>query len=225
MAAKPPAQAEEVFGAAHAGQYHLGPVDFAESEWHNACAPAGGYRAELRDATGLGGEWLAGVASELADGGGVCDACIAIETAQGRSIVARVVTYGSEQDPDDIDVSPGVYEAIHAGEYPRSMSWRFARCPDMGPLRLEYQSAANPYWTSLWIRAPREPVTRVEVRSAAHASYTALRRASDGTLTDDGGFGEGAFSLRITGLDGQSVTQDFASFSAGSVVTSQMQFE
>src|SRR5262245_12972671 len=144
--------AGETFGAAHQGQYHLGPVDFAESEWHNACAPAGGYRADLREVTGLHGEWLAGVASELAGGGSVCDACIAIETATGRSLVARVVTYGTEQNPNDIDVSPSVFEALNTGEYPRSMSWRFARCPDMGPLRIEYQTASNPWWTSLWVR-------------------------------------------------------------------------
>ena len=41
----------------------------------------------------------------------------------------------------------------------------------LGPLQVEYQAAANPYWTSLWIRAPRVPVTRVEVRSASHSSY------------------------------------------------------
>jgi hypothetical protein len=28
-----------LYGEVHAGQYHLGPVDFAETEWHNACAP------------------------------------------------------------------------------------------------------------------------------------------------------------------------------------------
>jgi expansin (peptidoglycan-binding protein) len=225
MNASSAAQAEKVFGAPHAGQYHLGPVDFAESAWHNACAPAAGYRAELREPTGLGAEWLAGVAGEFADGGAVCDACISIETAQGRSIVARVVTYGTEQNPNDIDVSPSVFEAIHAGEYPRSMTWHFARCPDMGPLRIEYQAASNPYWTSLWIRNPRVPVTRVEVRSASHPSYVELRRSSDGTLTDDGGFGSGGFQLRITGLDGQSLTQEFSSFSAGALVTSQLQFE
>jgi hypothetical protein len=44
-AANPPSTV--TYGAVHAGQYHLGPVDFAETKWHNACAPAGGYRSEL----------------------------------------------------------------------------------------------------------------------------------------------------------------------------------
>ena len=78
----PPTSDADVLGEPHAGQYHLGPVDFAETEWHNACAPGGGkYRSALQDATGLGGEYLAGVSNEYMQGGAVCDACILIKTA------------------------------------------------------------------------------------------------------------------------------------------------
>src|SRR5262245_11547028 len=62
----PPETSDEVFGEVFSGEYHLGPVDFAESQWHNACAPGGGYRSELRDPTGLGGEFLAGVSNDHA---------------------------------------------------------------------------------------------------------------------------------------------------------------
>lgn len=68
--------APEVYGEIHSGQYHLGPVDFAETVWHNACAPGGGYRNDLRANAGLGGEYLAGVSHSYAEGGGVCDRCI-----------------------------------------------------------------------------------------------------------------------------------------------------
>jgi hypothetical protein len=67
----------------HDGVYHLGPVDFSESQYHNACAPLGGYRDDLYMSTGLGGEYLAGVSNELSQSGGICDACILIETATG----------------------------------------------------------------------------------------------------------------------------------------------
>jgi hypothetical protein len=215
----------DVYGAKHTGQYHLGPVDFAETEWHNACAPQGGYRAALRDSAGLGGEFLAGVANEFAQGGGVCDACILIQTAKGESIVARVVTYGVEQDPNDIDVSPSVYAAIHQGEYPRTMTWQFAKCPDTGSLRYEFQTASSIWWTSLWVRNPRVPLSKVEVQSSNHASFFELRRETDGTLNDDGGFGEGAFTLRFTGLDGQVVTEKRTSFTAGELTTGSAQFQ
>ncbi|HEX6764168.1 MAG TPA: hypothetical protein VF103_01795 [Polyangiaceae bacterium] len=222
---RPPTTSAESLGEPHAGQYHLGPVDFAESEWHNACAPGGGYQASLREATGLGGEYLAGVANEHSQGSAVCDSCILIKTATGRSIVARVVTYGVEQDPNDIDVSPNVYEAINTGEYPRSMTWEFAKCPDTGPLSYEFKGGSNPYWTSVWVRNPRVPVTTAEVMSANHASFSGLRRETDGSLTDDSGYGSGEFTYRITAMDGQVVTETLASFSAGIVVSGAQQFE
>ena len=131
------------YGQVHAGEFHRGPVDFAETEWHNACAPGGGYRMALREQTGLGGEYLAGVSRERADGGGVCDACILIEAETGKSIVARVVTYG-ETGIEDLDVSLSVYDFLNPDDlYPRPMTWQFAKCPDTGTLQYEFQTEAN----------------------------------------------------------------------------------
>ena len=101
----------------------------------------------------------------------MCDACILIETTTGRSIVARVVTYGVEQEAGDIDVSPSVFEALSTDEYPRSMTWTFARCPEAGNLQYEFQTEANIYWTSLWVRNPRVPIEKVEVKSANNPDF------------------------------------------------------
>ncbi len=221
----PTVTADQRYGEEVSGQYHLGPVDFAESDWHNACAPEGGYRASLREATGLGGEFLAGVSSQRADRGGVCDACIEITTETGRTIVARVVTYGATNEEGDIDVSPSVYDELNTGEYPRSMSWRFAACPDVGPLVYEFQTGANVWWTSLWVRNPRVPLVSVEVKSANHANFVELSRGTDGTLTDASGFGEGEFTLRLTAMDGQVLTETFRGFEPGELIVSSQQFE
>ncbi len=221
----PPTTMGDPLDVAHEGQYHLGPVDFAESQYHNACAPQGGYRRELRESVGLGGEFLAGVSNQFSQNGGVCDGCILIETAEGQSIVARVVTYGVEQDAGDIDVSPAVYEAIHQGEYPRSMSWRFARCPEAGTLKYEFQTGANVYWSSLWVRNPRVPLLKLEVKSKNHPDFITLERGTDGTLTDASGFGDGAFTLRLTGLGDQELTEELPGFTPGELVTSEQQFD
>lgn len=220
-----PTTSGDTFGEAHSGVYHLGPVDFAETDYHNACAPGTKYRKELQDSVGLSGEYLAGVSNAFNDGGGVCDACILIETGAGKSIIARVVTYGVEHEDGDIDVSPNVFEAIHQGENPRSQSWRFARCPEAGPLQYEFQTEANPFWTSLWVRNPRVPLVKAEVKSKSDKDFVALARAGDGTLTDASGFGDGAFSLRFTAMDGQVVTDDLPGFEPGTLVKSEKQFE
>jgi expansin (peptidoglycan-binding protein) len=216
--------ATTLYGSAFSGQYHLGPVDFAETEWHNACAPEGGYVSSLREATGLSGEFLAGVQTGKIAGGANCDACIFIKTATGKAIVARVVTYG-DTGANDLDVSPSVYAALNTGEYPRTTTWQWAKCPDTGKLSYEFQTGANVWWTSLWVRNPRVPITKVEVKSKNHANYITLARASDGTVTDASGFGEGAFTLRVTASDGQTITDSFSSFTPGKILASTQQFQ
>lgn len=226
----PPTTTGATLGDAHQGLYHLGPVDFAETQWHNACAPGGmKYRTELQATVGLGGEYLAGVANAFNMGGGVCDACILIETDKGKSIVARVVTYGVEQADGDIDVSPSVFNAIYQNEEPRKQTWHFTACPDEGNLQYEYQTAANPYWTSLWVRNPHLPLIKAEVKTASK-DFHELNRAGDGTLTDPGGFGSGPFTFRFTamaeaGMPSQVITDDQPGFKAGALVKSTVQFQ
>ncbi len=215
-----------ILGEVHSGgMYHLGPVDFAETDWHNACAPGPGYRAELLESTGLGGEYLAGVANAHDMDGGICDACIRIDTAAGKSIVARVVTYGVTTHDENLDVSPSVYDEIHMDEWPRDMSWQLVSCPETGPLYYEFQTEANIWWTSLWVRNPKVLVDTVEVKSSNHSEYYELSRGGDGTFTDASGFGDGPFTLRITAIDGQVIEEDFDGFETGELVESEQQFE
>jgi len=206
------------YGAMHSGQYNLGPVEWTGS-YPNACAP---YPAPVEMEEGA---YLAGVDNSVGADGGMCDVCILVTTAKGKSLVARVITYGDSNSPGDIDLSQAAYRALFQGEYPRTMSWQQTKCPDTGKVQYQYQTAANPDWTSLWVRNARLPVTNVEVTSANHSTWFALTRGTDGTWTDGGGFGSGPFSLRVTAVDGQQVTDMFSAFSAGALVDSAMQFQ
>ena len=187
------------------GEFHLGPVDYEETEWHNACAPATKYAQVVRQAEG---NLLAGLWNGIPNVAGYCDACIYVETARGKTAMLRVVTYG-DTTPNSIDVSPQAFAILDSGEYPRTMSWQFAKCADTGRVMYEFQTGSSQWWTSFWLRNARVPLTRVEVQSPNHASYAPLERGSDGTLTDDSGFGEGMFSIRATGIDGQTYVDTF----------------
>lgn len=221
----PPVPSDTELGEKHSGQYHEGPVDFAETAWHNACAPGGGYKQELRGSVGLSGEFIAGVSNELSEGGALCDACIRIDTGRGESIVARLVTYGVHQSPGDIDVSPSVFAAIHQGEFPRAMEWSLTPCPDAGNILYEFQSAANPFWMSLWIRNARLPIVKAEAKRPGEAGFTELSRGPDGTLTRADGVGDGAFTIRLTAIDGQVIEDELEGWSAGAVADSGEQFD
>jgi hypothetical protein len=214
----PPTTSGEAFGVEHAGSYHLGPVDFAQSRWPNACAP---YPAEVQR---LSGVYLAGVDRSLNGDGRLCDACALITTGAGKSLLVRIVTTGVSKAPGDMDLSPEAFEALGAASS-RPMGWRLAKCPANGPIHLQYQAQANVDWTSFWVRNARLPVDLVEVQSARHPDFTSLRRGSDGTWNLDRGFGRGAFTLRLTSVEGKRVTERFEGFAPGTVVPTAMQFE
>jgi expansin (peptidoglycan-binding protein) len=193
------------------GQYNLGPVDYTESQFHNACAPGTKYDPRVQQ---VEGNLLAGLWNGIPNVAGYCDACLWVVTDKGDSAMLRVVTYGATST-NSIDTSPQAYMMLNQGEYPRAMTWQFAKCPDTGPMMYEFQTGSNAYWTSLWVRNARVPLAKVEVQSANHASYTQLTRGTDGTLTDGSGFGQGSFTIRSTGIDGQQVTDTFSWPSAG----------
>jgi expansin (peptidoglycan-binding protein) len=193
------------------GQFNLGPVDYAETQFHNACAPATKYPASVQSEEG---DLLAGLWNGIPNVAGLCDACIIVTTAMGKSALLRVVTYG-DTTTNSIDVSPQAYAILDSGEYPRTMTWQLAECPQTGVINYEFQTASSEYWTSLWVRNARVPLASVEVNGANHPSFVALDRGSDGTLTDASGFGAGTFTIRLTGVDGQQITDTFPWPSAG----------
>jgi expansin (peptidoglycan-binding protein) len=212
------------YGSAYeGGQFHLGPVDYTESQFHNACAPGSKYDPRVQMAEGT---FLAGLWNGIPNVASYCDACVWITTAKGKSAMLRVVTYG-DTTTNSIDTSPDAFAKLDSGEYPRTMTWQFARCPDSGPITYEFQTGSSEYWTSLWVRNARVPLQKVEVQSANHAAFTELTRGGDGTLTDSAGFGKGGFTIRSTGVDGSVVTETFdwpAAGVAGAFLTGTKNF-
>jgi expansin (peptidoglycan-binding protein) len=195
-------------GPSHDGTYNLGPVDWAETAWHNACSP---YPASIQM---LEGNLLAGVSNAVGTGN-YCDACIELTTAMGRRVVARVVTYGDTVGPGDVDLSQEAYDMLSPGDATRAMQWHLVTCPTTAPLYVQFQTGANEWWTSFWIRNPRVAIDHVEVTSTNHATAVSLMAGSDGTFTDGGGFGAGAFTLRVVGVDGSHFEQTFPGFMPG----------
>jgi expansin len=213
------------YGQAYtAGVYNLGPVDYTESQWHNACAPTTKYDSRVQ---AVEGTLLAGLWNGIPNTEDYCDSCIWVVTGKGKSALLRVVTYG-DTSTDSIDTSTQAYSLLNEMENPRTMTWQFAKCPDTGPMMYEFQTGSNAYWTSLWVRNARVPLAKVEVESANHTSWIALQRGNgDGTLTDASGFGTGTFTIRSTGVDGQQVTDTFdwpAAGIAGAFLTGKENF-
>jgi hypothetical protein len=192
-------------GDGDGSQYHLGPVDWEETQWHNGCAPPEKYPSSIRAAEG---SLLAGLWRGVADVTQYCDACIRVVTERGRSAVLRVVTYG-DTSPNSIDVSPDAYVLLNAGEYPRKMTWEVTACPDAGSVIYEFRDGSTEWWTSFWVRVVKWPIAKVEVKSANHPDFVTLARGDDGALTDAAGFGQGPFTIRSTAVNGHAIEDTF----------------
>lgn len=218
------------FGDSRAGNFWIGPVDFAETQWHNACAPSNKYPAGIRQ---LYGNLIMGVANEVrlqgldASKGQLCDVCAELN-ANGHTLVARVVTYGQETGPDDIDVSTEIDSAL-GGAMSRQLTWRFISCPTAVPVRFTFDGRqwSNTFFFRVWVRNSRVPVAKVEYRIGAVA-WAAADWQNDGAFQASGQDFAGGFSLRVTSIDGQTLEDTLpglGSFDADTGVASHGNFQ
>jgi expansin len=212
--------AVQTLGRTYSGELYLGPVEWTGS-FHNACSP---YPAEVQQAMG---NLLVGLSNAIPDTANLCDACVLITTAAGRTAVGRVVTYGDTTGEGYLDTSRALYDTLAQGDSDSTpaITWQVAKCPEAGPVRYQFQSGSHEDWTSFWVRNSRLPLSKVEVQSSKNGSWQTLRREADGTFNDDDGIGLGAFSVRLTSIDGQQRVDQFPSYQRGAqLLTGQGNF-
>ncbi len=187
----------------------LGPVNYAESAFHNACGLEDGtiYPTEIQNLygnyiIGLDGENIPNVASH-------CDDCAQL-TANGKTIIAHVVTYGQENGVDAIDLSPEARTALGLSDSNWKGTWQFCSCPTNGtPIYYEFDSRQwNPqnfWYMRIWTRNQHLPVTLLETKIGS-AAWVRASQASDGAWETQSGvdFSVG-FQVRVTAVDSQQL--------------------
>jgi hypothetical protein len=220
----------QYFGDAHSGNFWLGPVDYAETEWHNACAPSNKYPTGVRT---LYGNYIVGLANEVvlqglkASGGDLCDACIEL-SANGKTLVARAVTYGQETGPNDVDVSPEIDQAL-GGDSGRSVTWRFTSSATTAPVQYTFDGRqwTNTWFFRVWVRNAKIPFTKLEYKLGS-GSWSAAEHQADGAFQASGQDFSQGFSVRVTGIDGQTLEDDLpglGTFDPDAGVSSHGNFE
>jgi hypothetical protein len=219
------------FGDSHSGNFWLGPVDFAGTEWPNGCAPSDGpYPKAIQ---GLYGDYLMGVANEVKLGslaakhGQLCDTCAEL-SANGVTLIAHVITYGEETGPNDIDVSPEARDALH-GSTNYTCTWRFVTCPTKNAIVYTFDGRdwSNVWYFRVWVRNARVPVAKLEYKLGSKAWAVAEWQNDGAWQAANADFSQG-FSLRVTSIEGATIEDTLpgiGTFDANVGVTSHANFD
>jgi expansin (peptidoglycan-binding protein) len=194
----------------------LGPVDYVESAYHNACGLEDGthYPTAIQN---LYGNYIIGL-----DGGNIpnvashCDNCAQL-SANGKTIIAHVVTYGTENGVDAIDLSPEARTALGFSNSNWTGTWQFSSCPTNGtPIYYEFDSGSwtepNFWYVRIWTRNQRLPVTLLETKLGTGA-WTSASQQSDGAWQSSGVDFSGGFQVRVTAVDNQQLTDSIPALS------------
>jgi len=192
-----------------------GPVDFAESQYTNACGPDDGshYPQTIQS---LYGNYLIGLDGQnIADPQSHCDDCARL-TANGISIIAHVITYGIENGVDAIDLSPQARSAIGLSNSDWTGTWQFVSCPTKAPIYYEFDGRdwSNTWYFRIWIRNHRLPVMSVESQVGS-AGWNAAQQQSDGAWQSVSGIDYSpGFQIRVTAIDGQQIVDTIPALSS-----------
>jgi len=188
-----------------------GPVNYTETNYHNACGLEDGSKFPTV-IQNLYGNYIIGLdGNNIPNVAGHCDNCAQL-TANGKTIVAHIVTYGDENGVDAIDLSVEARSALGLSDSNWTGTWQFCSCPTNGtPIYYEFDSRQwadnNNFWyMRIWTRNQHLPIMRLETKLGS-AGWVAASQVGDGAWETESGVDfSGGFQVRVTAADNQQIT-------------------
>ena len=158
-------------------------------------------------------------------GSAACGACLDVSGPNGK-ITVRVVDLCPDCEPGHIDLSAQAFAKIADPKLGRvPITYRAVACNITGPMAYRVKEGSSKYWTAIQVRNHRIPVAKVEY--SKNGTFTEMPRANYDYFVDTMGVGDqpNGIALRITGADGQVVTDSIPGPQAGKVFTGAAQFK
>jgi expansin (peptidoglycan-binding protein) len=153
-----------------------------------------------------------------------CGACARVEGPMG-TVTVRIVDLCPECQSGDLDLSPDAFEQIAPLEQGRvGIDWTFVSCNVSGPIRYRYKDGTNAWWTALQVLNHALPVSSLEWSNDGSAFHPAERQDYNYFL-DASGFGADPVVVRVTAVDGQTLTDMLPGPEEYLVVDGEAQFE
>jgi len=136
-------------------------------------------------------------------GSGVCGMCARVTGPLGE-VTVRIVDLCPECQTGDLDLSPEAFDRIAehaAGRVP--ITWIEVPCDVGGPLVYHFKDGSNQWWTAIQIREHRHRIASLAVEQ--NGAWTDIERLDYNYFVIEN-LGPGPYSLRVTDVHGQEVT-------------------
>lgn len=153
----------------------------------------------------------------------LCGAYVQITGRKG-TIVVRIVDRCPECPSGNIDLSREAFALIDdpvAGRVP--ISWRLVSPALSGPIRYRFKEGSSKWWTAVQIRNHRNPIWRVEYRTAS-GTFKEAPRERYNYFIESAGMGDGPYTFRVTDIFGQTLTDTGIALVVGGEVAGKAQF-
>lgn len=164
--------------------------------------------------------------------GAACGTCMRV-TGELGSVVLSIIDscpVGGNQDCGNsgatLDLSPEAFEKIAPKSKGKvNMTYEPVSCPTVGNVAFRFKEGSSQYWTAIQVRNHKLPITKVDYLK--NGNWVNMGLVDYNYFIDTNGVGPqpNGLSLRITGSDGQQITESFPTIGDGNVVNGQKQFE
>lgn len=158
-------------------------------------------------------------------GSAACGACVEVAGPKGK-VTVRAVDLCPDCESGHIDLSAQAFAKIADPVLGHvAITYQAVACNVTGPMAYRVKEGSSKYWTAIQVRNHRVPVAKVEYMK--NGAFTEMARQEYDYFVDAMGVGDqpNGIALRITGADGQLVTDSIPGPQSGKVFTGAAQFK
>ncbi len=135
----------------------------------------------------------------------VCGSCAHLVGPSGE-VTIRVVDQCPECKPGDIDLSPDAFAKIADVALGRvNITWKYVECGVTGPILYRFKEGSNQWWTAIQIRNHRHAIKTLEYENAG-GTFVNVERLDYNYFVEAAGMGPGPYTLRVTDVYGNVLT-------------------
>jgi expansin (peptidoglycan-binding protein) len=208
-----------------------GPADTSTADLPQSFPPVSG-KATYYDADGSGNcsfppspqdLMVAALNTPDYNGSQSCGGCVKVTGPKG-DVTVRIVDRCPGCAQGHIDLSKEAFGKI--ADLPQGVvpvTWQFVPCPVTGPIRYQFKSGSNQWWTAIQIRNHRYPIKSLEAQLSG--SFSSLpRELYNYFVASNPGLGPGPYTLRVTDVLGHVLIDSGIPLKVGQEVPGAAQF-